>query len=493
MRAYFTDRATLCGLTPQEVARSVVIVGNGMAGARLAQELRDRSADLGVTVIGAETGGTYNRVLLSNVLAGTARAEDIALTSPDWYATHGVTLYAGVRAVAIDRVRRLVRTEDGSDVPYDVLVLATGSTAVVPSIDGLVRTSHVVPFRTLDDCTAIIAHARTARHVAVVGGGLLGLEAARGLAGRGLAVTLLHVREHLMERQLDAGAGRVLRRTLGALGVDVITNARTTAVHDGGLTLDDGRQVDADLVVLACGVRPEVGLARAAGLAVERGVVVDDQLRTVSDERIYAIGECAQHDGQVYGLVAPAWEQARVLADVLTGHTAAYGGTRTVTRLKAAGVELAAMGETDASDDDDAADIVTFVDGRRGVYQKLVLREGRIVGAILLGDTRAAGTVTQLFDRGSAAPHDRAALLLGSVRSAEADSPTRIPDRATVCQCNGVTKGAIRQAWQDGARTVADIAATTHATTGCGTCRDTVCGLLDWLAAAEPEPALEAS
>jgi len=492
MRASLTDRATL-GVPPTpEVARSVVIIGNGMAGARLAQEVRDRSADLGITVIGAETGGTYNRVLLSNVLAGTARAEDIALTSPDWYARHGVTLYAGVRAVAIDRAARTVHTEDGSDVPYDVLVLATGSTAAIPRIDGLVGTSHVVSFRTLDDCRAIIDQARTARRAAVIGGGLLGLEAARGLAGRGLAVTLLHVREHLMERQLDAGAGRVLRRTLGALGVDVITNARTTAVRDGGLTLDDGRQVDADLVVLACGVRPEVGLARAAGLVVDRGVVVDDQLRTLSDERIYAIGECAQHDGQVYGLVAPAWEQARVLADVLTGRTAAYGGTRAVTRLKAAGVELAAMGETHLDDSDDN-EMVTFVDAARGTYQKLVLREGRIVGAILLGDTRAAGTVTQLFDRGSAAPHDRAALLLGSVRSAEADTPTRIPDRATVCQCNGVTKGAIRQSWQDGARTVADVAATTHATTGCGTCRDTVCGLLDWLAAADPEPALEAS
>jgi assimilatory nitrate reductase electron transfer subunit len=464
----------------------IVIVGNGMAGARLAQELRARRDDLPVTVIGAEAGGTYNRVLLSNVLAGTARVEDIALTSPEWYARHGVDLHAGVRAAAIDRDRRIVRLPDGRTVPYGTLVLATGSTAVVPP--GLGGAPHVIPFRTLADCATILDHARTARHVAVIGGGLLGLEAARGLAGRGLPVTLLHVRTHLMDRQLDAGAGRLLRHTLQALGVNVITNARTTAVQDGRLGLDDGREIDADLVVLACGVRPDTALARDAGLAVDRGVVVDDQLRSISDKNIYAIGECAQHDGQVYGLVAPAWEQARVLADILVGRTAAYGGTRTVTRLKAAGVELAAMGRTDAEGDE-----VTFVDAARGIYQKLVLHDGRIVGAILLGDTRAAGTVTQLYERGSTAPVDRAALLLGNTARAEAESPTLIPDRATICQCNGVTKGAIHTAWQAGARSVEALADATRATTGCGTCRDTVCGLLDWLAAADPEPALEAS
>lgn len=467
----------------------IVIVGNGMAGSRLAQQLRARRIDLPITVIGAETGGTYNRVLLSHVLAGSARADDIALTNLDWYARHDVTLLAGVRATAIDQDRRLVHTDDGRSVPYETLVLATGSTAVVPP--GLTGAPHAIAFRTLDDCAAIVARAARATRAVVLGGGLLGLEAARGLAGRGLCVTVVHLAGHLMERQLDADAGRVLSRTLRALGIEVVTAACTTAVLDDGVLLDDGRHIDADLVVLACGVRPDVGLARAAGLTVDRGIVVDDQLRTISDKRIYAIGECAQHGGQVYGLVAPAWEQARVLADVLTGRTAAYGGSRTVTRLKAPGVELAAMGETDAND---ALDVVTFVDAARGIYQKLLLRDERVVGAILLGDTRVAGTVTQLYDRGSIAPRDRAALLLGGGhRSAEAESPTRIPDRATVCQCNGVTKGAIRAAWQGGARDVAGVAAATHATTGCGTCRDAVCGLVDWLAAADPEPALEAS
>jgi len=477
----------------------IVVVGNGMAGSRLVQELCARDAGLDITVFGAELGGCYNRVLLSHVLAGDTHADDIVLTTTDWYDEQKVVLRSGVAVVAIDRPAREVVADDGSRTPYDVLVLATGSAAAIPDIvdltdeRGTLRAGAAV-FRTLDDCTTILAHARTAQRAVVVGGGLLGLEAARGLAGRGLAVTVLHGARHVMDRQLDTGAARVLVRTLRDLGVEVLTNACTTAVLGDesitGVQLADGRTVEADLVVLACGVRPEVGLAAEAGLAVDRGVVVDDQLRSVTDENVYAIGECAQHDGQVYGLVAPAWDQARVLADVLTGRHAHYTGTRTVTRLKAAGVELAAMGETHLDDDTDDTELVRFVDASRGTYQKLVLREGRIVGAILLGDTRVAGTVTQLFDRAAPAPDDRAGLLLGSRRAgAELESPTRIPDRATICQCNGVTKGAIRAGWQDGARTVEDIAATTRATTGCGTCRDTVCGLLEWLATADPGPA----
>ena len=477
------------------IGSRVVVVGNGMAGSRFVQELRARDQHVDITVIGAEPGGPYNRVLLSNVLAGSAHADDVVLTSAEWYAEQRVTVHCGVRATAIDRDAREVVTESGR-VSYDVLVLATGSTAVVPPIagittaDGLLR-KGVTVFRTLDDCVEILEHTGQARRAVVIGGGLLGLEAARGLAGRGLPVTVLHALGHLMERQLDAGAGRVLVRTLRRLGVAVITDARTTQVHGRervtGVSLDDGRTVLADLIVLACGVRPDVRLATDAGLAVDRGVVVDDHLRSISDESVYAIGECAQHDGQVYGLVAPAWEQARVLAGVLTGDTARYGGSQTVTRLKAAGVELAAMGDVHVDESDDT-ELVTFTDAARGTYQKLVLRADRVVGAILLGDTRAAGTVTQLFDRGSVAPADRAALLLDTRRNGEA-APAHLPDRSTICHCNGVTKGAIRESWQDGARTVADLARTTRATTGCGTCRDRVCGLLDWLAGADPEPA----
>jgi assimilatory nitrate reductase electron transfer subunit len=259
-----------------------------------------------------------------------------------------------------------------------------------------------------------------------------------------------------------------------------VTAARSAGGRVSGVELDDGTVLEADLVVLACGVRPETGLAAAAGLAVDRGVLVDDRLRCAGDPAVYAIGECAQHQGTVYGLVAPAWEQARVLADVLTGGTARYTGSRLVTRLKAAGIELAAMGETGL--DDDEAEIVRFADPTRGTYKKVVIRDERLVGAILLGETGTAGLLTQLYDRAAPLPPDRLHLLFhGHGAGTPVDTPVRIPDAATVCQCNNVTKGRIRACWEDGARDVAGVAARTRATTGCGGCRDTVRGILGWL------------
>ena len=299
-----------------------------------------------------------------------------------------------------------------------------------------------------------------------------------------------------MDRQLDHEASRVLGATFARFGIDVTGDVDVRAVLGGdrftGLELSDGRELAADLLVLCCGVRPRIELAVRAGLACERGVLVDDELRTVSDPAVFAIGECAQHRGRTYGLVAPAWEQARVAASVIASAAPLrYEGSLVLTRLKAAGIELAAMGDAHTADDDDAtADIVRFVDAARGIYQKLVVRDGRLVGAILLGDTRTIGTITQLFDRGATVPTDRAALLMvrRNAAPASAQSPVSLPGRATICQCNGVTKAAICDAWQDGARTVGELAACTRATTGCGTCRDVVDGLLEWLAAADAEP-----
>ncbi len=343
----------------------------------------------------------------------------------------------------------------------------------------------------------------------MLGAGVLGLETARGLAGRGLPVTLVQRGARLMERQLDAGASRVLTRTARSLGVHVRPSSGMRAVRqdDGqvcGVVLDDGSALDADLLVLCCGVRPRVELARAAGLAVATGVVVDDQLRS-TDPDIFAIGECAEHHGQTYGLVSPAWEQARVAAQVIArpAEPVSYMGSLTVTRLKAVGIELASLGDAATDEDqdwdwdvlDDTADIggvevIRFMDRSRGVYQKLVVRDGRLIGAILLGDTRTAGTITQLFDRGAALPADRASLLMvrRNTLTTTAQSPTVLPGRATICQCNGVTKAGICAAWQDGARRVEEIATRTRATTGCGTCRDAVEGIVAWLAAADTEP-----
>ncbi|MER6511047.1 FAD-dependent oxidoreductase [Nonomuraea sp. NPDC001636] len=461
----------------------LVVVGNGMAGSRLVGEVRARDPRMRVTVFGAEAGPPYNRVLLSDVLAGSARPDQVRLLDPSWYAAHGVEAVPGAEVARIDRDARHVVTADGRREPYDLLVLATGSQAVVPPLPGVGR---AVPFRTLADCERIVRAAGRARRAAVVGGGLLGVEAARGLAGRGLPVTLLHLAGHLMERQLDAEAGQVLGETLAGLGVAARTGVSAAAVEPDGVRLAGGELVEADLVVLACGVRPVTGLAAAAGLEVRRGVVVDDELRT-GDPSIFAVGECAEHDGTVYGLVAPAWEQAAVAAEVITGGKARYRGSRLVTRLKARSVELAAMGETQL--DEEHAEVVRFSHRARGTYRKLVIRDGRLVGAILLGESDAVGTLTQLFDRGGPVPGDRAGLLFPGLSPAPvAGSPVLMPDAAEVCRCNNVTKGQIRACWAAGARDVAGVAAATRATTGCGTCRDAVEGIVGWLCDQEGVP-----
>ncbi|MDP9115842.1 MAG: FAD-dependent oxidoreductase, partial [Actinomycetota bacterium] len=285
----------------------------------------------------------------------------------------------------------------------------------------------------------------------------------------------------------DPGASAVLVRTLRAMGIDVLLDAQLAKVLGGdrirGVAFQDGTEIDADLLVLCCGVRPRVALATAGGLAVGHGIVVDDQLRSVTDPAVFAVGECAEHARKTYGLVAPGWEQSLVAASVIAGHPATYRGSSVVTRLKAAGIELAAMGETVDEHQDD----ICFIDAARGVYQKLVVRDGRLVGAILLGDTRTVGTVMQSYDRGSRLPVDRGSLLMVRRNSpvTSTTSPTSLPGRTTICQCNGVTKDDICNAWQAGAESVDAVAAHTRATTGCGTCRDTVQGLVDWLAAAD--------
>ncbi|GGL16328.1 FAD/NAD(P)-binding oxidoreductase [Sphaerisporangium melleum] len=460
----------------------LVVVGNGMAGARLADEVRARDKNIEITVFGAETRRPYNRVLLSNVLAGTASPEQVRLPAQ----LEGVTTRLGVAVTAIDRGERVVRTADGAEQPYDTLVLATGSEPVVPPVPGAGR---AIAFRTMDDCHRILEAAATATGAVVVGGGLLGVEAARGLAGRGMPVTLLHLAGHLMERQLDAEAGLVLGEALAGLGVRVRTGVQVTAIREDGVELATGEVLPGELVVLACGVRPMVSLARDAGLEVGRGVVVDDHMRT-SDPAIYAIGECAQHDGTVYGLVAPAWEQAAVVADLITGadRAARYRGSRLVTRLKARSVELAAMGETHLSDDAGAVEVVRFTHRARGIYRKLVIRDDRLVGAILLGDAPTVGTLTQLYDRGGPLPGDPAGLLFPSLEHATpADTPVFMPDSARVCECNNVTKGRIRACWEAGARDMAAVAAATRATTGCGSCRSAVAGIIGWLCEQEEE------
>ncbi len=412
----------------------------------------------------------------------------------DWAAGHGVDLRLGATVTGIDRAARQVVLADGSTVDYDALVLATGSRAWVPPVEGLTTedgalAAGAVAFRTLDDCERIVAATRPGAPVAVLGGGLLGLEAARGLAGRGALVTVVHPVGHLMERQLDPAAGHALAGTLAGLGIEVRLGVLAGRYVPGdGLKLADGGHVPADLVVVSAGVRQETGLAEAAGLTVDQGVLVDDALRT-SDPRIHAIGDVARHPGTVSGLVQPAWEQAAVLADLLTGTdpAARYPGTPVVTRLKARDIDLAAMGEVHTEVDSPDAEVLCLQDFTRGRYAKLVIRDDRVTGAIVLGSPDAAATITQHYDRGTRVPSDRLALLLGrSLPGTVAPSPADLPASATVCRCNTVSKRQLVNAWRDGARGVADLAAATRATTGCGGCRDTVCGIADWLSTVDP-------
>ena len=468
----------------------VLVVGNGMAGSRVAEEIHKLSPSTEVTVFGAEPHPAYNRILLSEVLAGRAELEHALLGSPP-----GIDTRTGVTVIGIDRRHRLVYTACGRAARYGTLVLATGSVPLLPPIPGLrPDLPGVEVFRTIGDCRRILdslgidaTGVHGTRTALVLGGGLLGLEAARGLAARGVDVTVVHAAAFLMERQLDPAGGQVLARVLDQLGIRVELDAMTVAVEGAvdadarfrGLRLADGRELHADLLVVACGTRPDVSLAAAAGLRVERGIAVDDAMRTVTDPHVYAVGECAEHRGQTYGLVAPAWEQAAVAARHITGTdpAATYTGSRPIMRLKASGIELAAMGDTYV--DDDTAEIVHFSDPTRGTYKKLVVRGGRLTGAILLGDVSTAGIVGQLYGRSAPVPPDRLGLLFAGFGAGSPADPAELPDSTVICHCNAVTKGTIRACVLAGAGTVGEVAARTRATTGCGSCVNAVTGLID--------------
>ncbi|MFE6234761.1 FAD-dependent oxidoreductase [Cellulosimicrobium sp. NPDC057862] len=588
----------------------VVVVGNGMVGSRFASDLVARcgtsagTAAVEVTVLGAEEYEPYNRVLLSEVVAGKVDVAAIGLPGAD---DARVTVRRGTEAIAIDRAARRVVTGEGAH-PYDVVVLATGASARIPDLPGLTDLPGGLPrgahaLRTLDDAREIVAASVNARHAVVVGAGVLGLEVACGLARRGVAVSLVHGGGSVMDRQLDRTAGGVVARSLAGLGVRTWTRARTERVVVGsgsvrGVTLrvpdgeapagssarpgggaggaeDATRLVDleADLLVLACGTVPEAGLARAAGLAVDRGVVVGHDLASPDDPRVFAIGDCAQPPEGGTGLIAQGWDQSRRLAEHLAGRFAAAGAggpgaaqgaapgrprvrlgvdadrpsmalrlamnvvarplpatpapsaaTRSgaatgpagpgaagrprpaaaakpgvaeratagtdVVRVKAAGLEIVTMGVCgERRTPDPAHRSVTLSDPASGRHVEVVVAGGLLVGATCVGAPEVGADLTATYTRRVPVPVDPAHLLLRPVAQAPApaSSPTHMPDRTTVCTCNGVTKGDVVGCWHDGARSVDDVARATRATTGCGGCKDVVCGLVDWLAQADPE------
>jgi assimilatory nitrate reductase electron transfer subunit len=483
-------------------AERVVVVGAGMVGHRFVDELvrADRTGRFEITLLGEEEYEPYNRILLSEVVAGRADLRALSLPLPD---TERVTFWRGIAATGLDRESCEVLLADGSRRPYDRLVLATGARAFVPPIAGLEsEPRHVHVLRTLDDCRNIAARAMNAKHAVVLGGGLLGLEAACGLRRRGVPVTVVDLDAHLMATQLDAGPARVLAAQLRALGVDVLTGvsvAEAISAYDElvAVRLTDGRVLAADLMLVSCGVRANVALAAEAGLPVDRGIVVDASL-TTSDERIHAIGDCAQSPDGMTGLLAPGWRQAEELVADLLGRDPLQPVENETkpepVKLKAAGVDLVTMGvRPSKAGDQDRVLTVSDPSGLRHV--DLVLRGSALVGVTCLGFPEVSAALTLAYDRGTPLPADPLALLVtgagGGVE--QTASPMRMPGSTTVCRCNGVTKKEIVTAWENGAHSVDAVAGSTRATTGCGGCKEVVCGLVDWLNASDPDVPGESS
>jgi len=464
-------------------SKRLVVIGNGMAGAKVVQEILSRDRErFQVAMFGAEPYGNYDRTLLSDVLTGAKDAKRIFLNSLDWYREHDITLHAGVTATAIDRDNKVVRSSGGAEESYDTLIIATGSRPFVPPMDGAEKTGVFV-YRTLDDCQAIEAYARGCRRAAVIGGGLLGLEAARGLLSLGLQVTVVEMMSWLMAQQLDAEGGALLQHTMEQMDVQVLLEKATTCVlgekRVAGLGFRDGTALDTDMVVVSCGIRPNAELAGASGLAVDRGILVNDQMQT-SDPDIYAVGECVQHRGKLYGLVAPLYEQARVAAEHLAGSfsNVEYQGSKPVSKLKVMGVQLVSIGETSPAGPQD--EVVSYIEPARGVYKKMVIRENRLVGAILLGETDTAGVLTQMFLLGAELPERRADLLFGTSTGAPILSVFDLPDHAQICHCHGVSKGQIKEAIEFGkCRSVSQIGVHTRAGTSCGGCKTLIEQLLE--------------
>src|SRR5579875_86539 len=470
--------------------KKLIVIGNGMAGARTVEEILARGGleQFDITVFGEEPYGNYNRTLLSNVLSGTQNPSEIFLNRLDWYRENGIELRAGVRVDVIARPHKAVHCDDGNWYQYDNLIIATGSRPSIPPIAALRRANGefrpgIFVFRTLDDCRAIAEYSAKCRRAAVIGGGLLGLEAARGLLSRGLEVHVVHLKSHLMERQLDPQAAAILKQIIEAMGIRVHLKKLTKAVLGDdevtGLAFEDGTTLDCDMIVLATGITPNVEIGSRCGLVTERGIVVDDHMRT-SDPEICAVGECAQHRGRVYGLVAPLWEQAKVLADQITetNPDASYQGSKLVTKLKVMGVELVSMGTVEPDSEDE--DVVQFMELKRGIYKKLVIRDGCLAGGILLGDLSKAAYLMQAFDRGMRLPDNRLSLLVDTRAPTTKATFDEMPDSAQICNCNGVSKGAIVGCVASGKRSLKRVMETTRAGTGCGSCKTLVGELVQW-------------
>jgi nitrite reductase (NADH) large subunit len=456
--------------------QKLVLVGNGMAGIAFLEKLLQHDRErYDVTVFGAEKYPNYNRIQLTPVLAGQMGWDDIILNPESWYSDNNVRLHLGVQVDKIDRDARVVTGTGGITESYDRLVIATGSNPIMLPIPGADK-EGVIVFRTIDDCKYMETAAGHFQSAAVIGGGLLGLEAARGLKNLGMDVTVVHLAPWLMERQLDAEGGAYLARAIRRQEIKVLLSTQTTEILGNGrveaLRFKDGSELECDLVVMAVGIKANLKLAQEAGLECRRGIVVDDFLRT-SDPAVYAVGECVEHRGTCYGLVAPLYEQGRVLAAHLAEkHTPPYTGSIVSTKLKVSGVDVFSAGNFE---EDEHCDLLRVIDSGLGVYKKAVVKDGRLIGAVLVGEIAQAAALEQLVRSGRLLNGERATLLSEPAKGpAPEDDPAdlmNLPGDTIICGCNGVSKGTIIEAIHGrNLRSRKDVAACTGASRSCGGC-----------------------
>lgn len=462
----------------------LVIVGNGMAPGRMLENLFELTDAYDVTIFNAEPRVNYDRIMLSPVLSGEKTYSDIIIHGEGWYAEHGITLHKGEKIVEIDRAERKVTSDKGTVASYDKLVIATGSSPFIIPVPGK-DLSGVLAYRDLDDTEGMVAAAEKGGRAVVIGGGLLGLEAAAGLKMRGMEVTVIHLMPTLMERQLDTAAGYLLRRELEGRGIEVICEANTKQILGtdkvAGVELADGRIIDASLVVMAVGIRPNVQLAKDAGLEVNRGIVTDATMRT-SDHDIYSVGECVEVGGLVYGLVAPLYRMAKIAAEHLAGDaTSEFAHAETPTKLKVTGVNLYSVG--DFAEGPDREDIV-LRDAMRGTYKRIILKDNKVIGAVLYGDVADGAWYNELLKSGEDIEDMRETLIFGQAYQGGGSADpfaavAALGDDAEICGCNGITKGMIVTAIKDkGLSTLADVRAHTKASASCGTCTGLVENLM---------------
>ena len=458
----------------------LVLIGNGMAGIGCLEQILRHDHNFDITVFGEETHVNYNRIMLSSVLAGEKSADDIVMNGLDWYRNNDIDLRLGVRIIDVDPVAKTVTSDDGSITHFDKLLLATGSQPLIPSIED-VKKDGVFVFRNLDDTQALLERAGPGVKAVVIGGGLLGLEAARGLRMQGCDVTVVHLMDTLMERQLDVTGGGYLANKMNEMGVTVLLGLSTSAVIGNGkvegVQFKGGGSIPAEMLVIAAGIVPNVELGKKAGLEVKRGIVVNDYMET-SNPDIFAVGECVQHNGICYGLVAPLLEQGKVLAATITGNKGpAYQGTVLASKLKIMGVDVFSAGEI--KDKVDGSEVVRFEDPSLGIYKKLTLKDGKLIGAILVGDTSDSSRYLELLRSGKDLSEMRKHLLFPPAVEDAGLQVAEMADSTTVCGCMGVSKGTILEAIREKeVCTLAQLKDVTRASTGCGSCGDLCKNLL---------------